>query len=123
MVMIAIAGAGAIERRDAFGGDNDRGLGGGCFHQPIEPTLDSEMVTKLGGAAIINLGANDDWVSLRSGHFCQLQSKLFGQQSARDFDETQIGNVMNNTTTIGIEKHHLHFRTNTGRLGSGHIGQ
>jgi hypothetical protein len=38
--------------------------------EPIEPTLDSEMVTKLGGAAIIDLGANDNWVSLGGRYFC-----------------------------------------------------
>ena len=82
--------------------------------EPLEPTLDREMVTKLGGAALIDFGPNDDWVSLRGCHFCQPQSKLFGQESARDFDETQIGDVMNDPTAIGIEKHHLHFRANTG---------
>jgi hypothetical protein len=49
---------------------------------------------------------------------------LFGQESACDFDETQIGEVMNNPPAIGIEKHYLYFRPYPWRrLGNVHIGQ
>ena len=36
----------ALERLDAAAGDDDRGRGRGSFHQPIEPALESQPVTK-----------------------------------------------------------------------------
>ena len=49
-----------------------------------------------------------------------LLAELLSQESAGDLDEAQISDVMDDTTAVGIEKHHLHFSANAGRAGYGH---
>jgi hypothetical protein len=44
MVVIMTAVARALARLDAFGRDDDRRLGAGRFHQPLEPALETEAV-------------------------------------------------------------------------------
>ncbi len=44
MIVIVIMSVRALERLDALGCDDDRRLGAGCFHQPIEPALEAKPV-------------------------------------------------------------------------------
>jgi hypothetical protein len=84
--------------------------------EPIKPAVDDESISKLGGAPIIDLGVHDNRVLLRLGHLDEGQTEFFGKQCARDFDEAQICDVRHNSTTIGIEKHHLHLCADVRRI-------
>jgi hypothetical protein len=55
--------------------------------EPIEPTLDSEMVAKPGGAAIIDLGANNDWVSLRGREAIR---RFLGEARERGYVDREV---------------------------------
>jgi hypothetical protein len=45
---------------------------------------------------------------------------LLCEQRARDFDEAQVGDVVNDGGAIRIEEHDLHFGLNRRRLGVAH---
>src|SRR4029450_1644253 len=51
------------------------------------------------------------------GHLLEGETEFFGKKRTRDLDETQIGDVRDDTSAIGIEKHHLHLRANARRNG------
>ena len=77
--------------------------------QPIEPAVDAQTIAQFGGAPVVDFRPHDHGISLRLGHLDQLHTEFFGQQGAGGFDETQVGDVVHDGPTIGIEEHHLHF--------------
>jgi len=87
--------------------------------EAVKPTLDYQSIPKLGCAAIIDLRVNDNRIPLRFRHFRQGQTEFFGEQRAGDFDEAQIDDVGDDSTAIGVEKHHLQLSANA-RHGGGH---
>jgi hypothetical protein len=83
--------------------------------EPVEPAFDDEAVAQPGRAPVIDLGPDDHWVFLILGHLGEAKSELLGEMSSRDFDKTQVGNVMNHGGAIRIEEHHLHVSADAGR--------
>jgi len=55
------------------------------------------------------------------GHLREGETELFGKKGTRDFDETQISDVRDDASAIGIEEHHLHLCANARRNGHGRI--
>src|SRR5438270_403116 len=63
-----------------------------------------------------DVGANDHRIFLRLGHGGEAEPECRGEQGARDFDEPQVSDVMDDGGAIRIEEHHLHFGANPRRF-------
>ncbi len=81
----------------------------------VEPAFDHEPVAQFRRAAVIDLGPDDDRILLVFGHLGEAEPELFGQKGPRDFDEAQVGDVMNDGGAVRIEEHHLHVGADAGR--------
>src|SRR5207249_2517723 len=88
---------------------------------PVQPTFNHELISKFGRSAIINLCSHDYRIPMVLGHLSKRKTEFFGEKRARDLDETQIGDIRNDTSAIGIEKHHLHLCANARSNGHGRI--
>ena len=77
--------------------------------EPIKPAFDDELVSEHCRAAVVDFGANNDRILLVLGHLREAEPELFGKKRPRNFDETQVGDVMNNGCAIRIEEHNLHI--------------
>jgi hypothetical protein len=88
---------------------------------PIQPAFDHKLISESSGAAVINLRSYDYWIPMVLGHFGEREAEGLGETGTRDFDETQISDVRDDTSTIGVEEHHLHLRANTRWNGHGTI--
>src|SRR6478672_10655806 len=75
----------------------------------IKPSLNHQPITEFGCTAIINFGAYYHRIGLLFGHLCKDETKFLDEMCARDLDETQISDIRDDASAIGIEKHHLHF--------------
>jgi hypothetical protein len=73
----------------------------------FQPAINAQPVAQFRGTPVVNLSPHDHWISLCLGHFDQLHSELFGEKSARRFDESQVSDVMHNPAAVRVEKHHL----------------
>ena len=76
--------------------------------EPVEPAFDNEAIAQLRGLAVIDFGPDNHRILLVFGHLRQAEPELFGEKSSRDFNEAQIGDVMNDGGAVRIEEHHLH---------------
>ena len=76
--------------------------------EPVEPAFDHEPIAQLRRAAVIDFGPDDHRILLVLGHLREAEPELFGEKSPRDFDEAQVGDVMNDGGAVRIEEHHLH---------------
>ena len=74
----------------------------------VEPAFDHEPVAQFRRAAVIDLGPDDHRILLVLGHLREAEPELFGEKGPRDFDEAQVGDVMNDGGAVRIEEHHLH---------------
>jgi hypothetical protein len=79
------------------------------------------LISELSGPAIINLRSYDYRIPVVLGHFCERKAEFFGKKRTRDLDETQISDVRDDTSAIGIEKHHLQLCADARRNGHGRI--
>ena len=99
------------------GGDDERGGGGSANlegapkAEPVhafEPAVDDEVVAEDGGFAVVDFGADDDGVNVGAGHFHEAHAELPGEEGAGDFDEAEVGDVVDDGGAVGVEKHDLH---------------
>lgn len=74
----------------------------------FEPAVHDELVAEDGGLAVVDLGADYDRVDVRAGHVHEAHAELLGEQSARDLDEAEVGDVVDDGGAVGVEKHDLH---------------
>ena len=65
--------------------------------EPVEPAFDDELIAQFRPAPIIDLRPDDDRISFALGHLDKRQSQFFGEERARDFDETQVGDVVDDS--------------------------
>src|SRR5437660_10729502 len=52
------------------------------------------------------------------GDFSQGEAEFLGKMCARDLNETQISDIRDDASAIGIEKHHLHLCADSRRSHS-----
>ena len=76
--------------------------------EPIEPAFDNEPIAQLRRLAVIDFGPDNHRILLVFGHLRQAEPELFREESPRDFNKAQIGDVMDDGGAVGIEEHHLH---------------
>ena len=55
------------------------------------------------------------------GHFREGETEFFSEKRTGDLDETQISDVRDDTSAIGIEEHHLYLCSNARSNGHGRI--
>ena len=88
----------------------------------FEPAVDDELVAEDGGLAVVDLGADHDGVNVGARHVHEAHAELLCEQSARDLDETEVGDVVDHGGAIGVEKHDLHRDFDAGSFRRGGIG-
>jgi len=76
----------------------------------IEPAFDQQSIAQGGWPAVIDLGPDYNGIPVRLRHLAQSESELLRQKRSRDFNKPQVGDIVDDTTAIGVEEHHLHFR-------------
>ena len=76
--------------------------------------------TELRRAPIIDFRPDDDGVFLVLGHGGEPEAEFAGEKGARNFDETEVGDVMDDCGAVGVEEHDLHFGLNSWRVGVQH---
>src|SRR5215472_2315639 len=87
----------------------------------IQPALNHQPVAELGCASIIDLSADYDRIRLLLHHLHERETELLRKMCARDLNKTQVRNIGDNASAIGIEKHYLDVCANTGGHGRFHI--
>ena len=70
-----------------------------------EFAVDDEGIAELGRTAVVDLGAGDDGEQLRFRHRFQVHAHDGGKLGAAGLDHPQVGDVVDHTTAVGIEKH------------------
>ena len=113
------------------GGDDERTIGrpanleGAPKAEAVhafQPAVDDELVAEDGGFAVVDLGADDDGVKVRAGHVHEAHAELLGEQGAGDFDEAEVGDVVDHGGAVGVEKHDLHGDFEAGNFCGGGVG-
>ena len=94
----------------------------GALHA-FQAAMDDESVAQPGGAFVIDLRADDDWIGLRRRHLDQAHAELLGEERARDFDEAQVDDIVDHSRAVGIEKHDLDGGFDTRSLDGGRLGR
>ena len=82
-------------------------------------TADGEPVAELGGALVVDLGAGDDGEDVGLRHGVQIHAHQRGEAGAAGFDHPQVGEVVDDATAVGVEKHDF-FAGFEGRDRVGH---
>ena len=85
----------------------------------VESAADGDPVAKLGGFAVINFGAGDDGEDLAGGHGFEVHAHEGGEAGAAGFDHAQVGEVVDDSAAVGVEKHDF-LAGFDGRDGGGH---
>ena len=75
-----------------------------------QSAMDLQLIAENRWALVIDLGPDDYGIDRGLGHAVPIHAKPNGQECPCSLDKSQIGNVMNNTTGIGVEKHDLNRR-------------
>ena len=83
----------------------------------IEASLDPEMVAEPGGTPVIDFGSKDDRVLLAIGHFPHRKADFCTETGSRGFNEPEVGNIVNDRTTIRVKEHDLFFGLNSWCFG------
>ena len=90
----------------------------------IHPAMDQELVGENRRALVVDFRAEDDGKELIGGHVGEAHSKLLGEQRARDLNEAEVGNIVHDARTIGIEEKDLNLGLNARCLRVvGSVGQ
>ncbi len=76
-----------------------------------DPSINAQFIPQPGRSLVVDLGAGDDRMDVGAFDFSEAHSHLDGQQCACDLDESQIDNIVNDSSGIRIEIHD----TNVGR--------
>jgi hypothetical protein len=107
----------------AFG---DEGSIGGARHfegapethplHGVHPSLHDQFVADGGGAAVIDLSADDHGEQLGLRYVGEAHADLVAEESAGDFDEAEVGNIVHDPGAIGVEEHDLDFGFKGGRF-------
>jgi len=82
----------------------------------IEAAFHHEPIAEFRCAPVIDFGPDHHRIFLGLGHLREAEAELFGEKGARNFDEAQVSDVMDDRGAIGIEKHHLQFGANERRI-------
>ena len=84
--------------------------------QAIEPAFHHEPIAQFRRAPVIDFRPDHHRIFLRLGHLGEAEPEFFGEKGARDFDEAQVGDVMDDGGAVGIEKHHLQLGADARRI-------
>jgi len=68
-----------------------------------------ERIPQLGRTPIIYLCPHYYWAITSAQHFAERVTHLLGQQRPIRLDESQVSDVVHNTTGVGVEKHDSNF--------------
>jgi len=77
------------------------------------------IVSVVGGKITGYRDIAEEVVRLAS-HLDQFHTKIFGEEGAGDFDETQVSDVVHDAANISVEEHDLHLGLDTGGVSSRH---
>ena len=72
-----------------------------------EATADGDPVAEFGRALVVDLSAGDDGENAGVQHSGEVHAELSGKASAAGFDHPQVGDIMDDLSAVGIEKHHF----------------
>ena len=75
----------------------------------VEPAFHYQVVRQFCGAPVIDFCSHDYRILLGLGHLREVQAEFFSQSSPGHLDKAQVSDIGNDSTAIGIEKHHLYF--------------
>lgn len=78
--------------------------------------MDDKDITEDGGLPVVDLSADNNRILLALGHGTQAHADLLGKEGACDFDETKIGDIVNDGCAVRIKEHHLGLRLDAGRI-------
>ena len=70
-----------------------------------EAAANGEPVAEAGGALVVDLGAGDDGIDVSFRHGAEVHAELGGEPGAAGLDHAEVGDVVDDTAAIGIEKH------------------
>jgi len=83
----------------------------------IKAAADGDPIAESGGTLVVNFGAGDDGEDPRVGHGAEVHPHECGEAGPAGLDHAQVGDVVDDAATIGVEKHHLlaGFQSGAGR--------
>ena len=86
-----------------------------CRGGLTQASVNFEFVSEDRGPLIVDLSAHHHGIDRGSGHPVPVHPELYGKQRAGRLDEAKVGNVVDDSTRIGVEEHDL----NRGNDGGG----
>jgi hypothetical protein len=69
----------------------------------------NQRIPQSRGTAVIDLGSNHYWAFPGINHSAQWPAEVFCQQRTVRLDKAKIGNIMDDASSVGVEKHHTYF--------------
>ena len=69
----------------------------------------NQPIPQMRGPPVIDLGSNHNWAFPRINHGAQWPAEVFCQQRTVRLDKAKIGNIMDDASSVGVEKHHTYF--------------
>ena len=96
----AVTSGGSIGFADHFEGAPEAG-----FREFVEAAADGDPVAEFGWAFVVDLGAGDDGENVGFGHRPEVHAHECGEAGAAGFDHPQVGDVVDDTAAVGVEKH------------------
>src|SRR4029434_10058478 len=75
----------------------------------VQSPMHDETISELRRSLVVDFRPYDDGIHAAFAHADQPHAKFLCEQCPRDFDETQIRDVVHDAGTVRVEKHYLHF--------------
>ncbi len=72
-----------------------------------QAAADGDPIAEFGGALVVDLGASDDGEDVGAKHGGEIHAELGSEAGAAGFDHPQVGDVVDDLTAVGVEKHHF----------------
>ena len=95
-----------------------------CLGQAVQPTLDPNPVSQLGGSLVIDFCSGEYGKQTGSRHFQEIHAHGRGKSGSAGFDHPQVGEIVDHPTAVGVEEHDLlsgfqnwYFSGHVGRKG------
>lgn len=82
--------------------------------------MNDQPITEFCRALIVYFSAHHDGIHPPLAHAHQPHAQLFREEGPRDFDKTQVSDVVDHAGAVGVEKHDLDIGRNRRRIGFVH---